>query len=233
MTNYLRLGYVIIFSALTFIVTFSCFLGSILLYRDVVGRSKMYDRKFEKKILHYENYCLDTRCISIVCVIDIENGYHIYHDKCPFIKNSKSTTSVYVSNYDNTITKYEQITNEQLMKVIDDYEGYKFINCDEDKIDMFCYNYHDNYLELYNKTNNELIIFNGVPLEKEDKSNMLINTIIMFIIELASFIHIIQFCDSYLFENDEIDIPLIIHFEYGITLGVMVIFWNYFKNMKI
>jgi hypothetical protein len=119
------------------------------------------------------------------------------------------------------------------MKVIDDYEGYKFINCDEDKIDMFCYNYHDNYLELYNKTNNELIIFNGVPLEKEDKSNMLINTIIMFIIELASFIHIIQFCDSYLFENDEIDIPLIIHFEYGITLGVMVIFWNYFKNMKI
>jgi hypothetical protein len=202
-----------------------------MLCHNIVTESVIFDRKFEKKTLHYENFCLDTNCISVVCVINIENGYRIYHNNCPFIKNGKTNIDVYISNYDNAISKYEKITNEELMNVIGDYKGLDLIKCDEDRINRFCYNYHDNYLELYNKTNDELIIFNGIPLIKPpSKMITLITLIIIFMIELIFFHRIIlafEF-DTNIIDGNKNEFLMSFHFECGITISMLIMFFIYF-----
>jgi len=145
----------------SFIVNLTVFIN--LCIEVTYNKDTLCTNIFYNKDIRYENYCIDEKCLSIICFIYIDDDtIRIYRNKCLFPVSVNGDVSCYLANF-KKYNKYKNITTEQkqyIIKHIEKTNEYTLINCIKHYTNnKLCHGNNNNNKILYNEITNEILIW--------------------------------------------------------------------------
>ena len=184
----------VIIAIVAFVSVFGI-IGCIIAISFMTKPNNINAKHFDEKIMNYQNYCFDDKCIEIICLINIENKYSIYRNKCPFPHQYNHSLAVFISNQNNDKPTYSlekqnsqsrTLTDEEIHNLLNTIKtSYELIDCQIYK-GYICKNSGKNRFMLHDTTD-EQIVWNEKPEYLIDKQwKEIMNICLMILIMIIS-----------------------------------------------